>query len=66
MKCEKCGFIPNPGDQICINCGAKLSLTNADVPEIEEIKEPVKKNNKKYIIGIILGIIVAIILNKKK
>ena len=63
MKCDKCGFIPNPGDQICINCGAKLSTINAVVTEIgEEVKLEEKKDNKKLIFIIIGGIIILIII----
>lgn len=64
MRCEKCGFEPNPGDQVCINCGAKLSVINAIVPEIEEIKnnEDTNKDNKKLIIMTSLGIIALIII----
>lgn len=63
MKCEKCGFIPNPGDQICIKCGAKLSLVNAVMPEIEEVSiEQEKRVNKKFIIGVIAGIVILILI----
>ena len=64
MKCEKCGFVPNPGDQVCINCGAKLSVINAVVPDVEETleKKPEKtSDNKKLIIGTILGVVVFVI-----
>lgn len=62
MKCDKCGFIPNPGDQVCINCGAKLSLINAVVPELETVNVPdEKKSNKKLVIGAIIGIVVLIV-----
>lgn len=45
MKCEKCGFECNPGDQICINCGNKLPLTNiATVAEIENMNSAISSN----------------------
>lgn len=63
MKCEKCGFIPNPGDTVCINCGAKISMMNAIVPEVETLQvEEVKKDNKKFIIGIVVGIVLLILI----
>lgn len=63
MKCDKCGFVPNPGDQICINCGAKLSLQNVVIPEVEKVEVPVeKKYNKKLIIIISSASVLAIIL----
>jgi uncharacterized membrane protein YvbJ len=63
MRCEKCGYVPNPGDQICINCGAKLSLDNAIVPEVEiQTQEENIKDNKKFIIIISLGILALIIV----
>lgn len=64
MKCDNCGFIPNPGDQICINCGAKLSLANAVVPGIEKVKnEPIEKNNiTRLIIIISLGILLLAVI----
>lgn len=63
MKCEKCGFIPNPGDQVCINCGTKLSVINVVVPEVEKIKiEDNKKHNIIFIILLALGIIMVIIV----
>lgn len=64
MKCEKCGFVPNPGDQVCINCGAKLSVINAVVPDVEEITaKTVEKtgNNRKLIMVTIFGVVVLII-----
>lgn len=58
MKCDNCGFIPNPGDTICMKCGARLSSKNAIVPGLEKIEETYKKsNNTKLIVGIILGIV---------
>ncbi len=61
MKCEHCGFIPNPGDQICMNCGAKLPAINAVVPEVEKvISHEEKKDNKKNIILTILSILFAV------
>ncbi len=62
MKCDKCGFVPNPGDQICMNCGAKLSLLNAVLPDVEEVKIETKKNNKKIIIISVIGIVALIII----
>lgn len=65
MKCNKCGFIPNPGDQICMNCGAKLSADNAIVPGVETIEEKeniTQKNNKKIIVAILIGLIVLIFI----
>lgn len=47
MKCEKCGFTPNPGDTICINCGAKLSDVNAIVSGLEKIQMSDDKNSEK-------------------
>ncbi len=60
MKCANCGFTPNPGDQICMNCGAKLSLYTP-----EEIKPEVvetKKKDQKFLIFLIGGIILGIII----
>ena len=51
MKCEKCGATPNPGDQVCMNCGANLSFENAIVPTIP-----------LYVIGVILGVLLIIFL----
>ena len=63
MKCEKCGYAVNPGDQICINCGAKLSLNNLIMPEVENIPiESEKKDNKKIIIITIGAIVIAIVI----
>ncbi len=64
MRCEKCGFIPNPGDQVCINCGAKLSIIASSLaPEVSKIQvEEEKKDYKKLIIGVSGGIIVLIIV----
>ena len=63
MKCDKCGFIPNPGDQVCINCGAKLSTVNAYVPEIEKTLEPnPKKEDRKVLIYSIASILIAIVI----
>ena len=65
MKCEKCGYTPNPGDQICINCGAKLSISSTLIPEVDIPKEEEKpKKDKKHLILIftILGIIISIIV----
>ena len=49
MKCDNCGYKVNPGDQICINCGAKLSLNNTYMPEVGE-NYPKEENNKKAIL----------------
>ena len=49
MKCDNCGYKVNPGDQICINCGAKLSLNNTYMPEVGE-NYPKEENNKKFLI----------------
>lgn len=57
MKCDKCGFETNPGDQICINCGSKLSLNNISNDVYKHV-DSVKKeestsksgDNKKIII----------------
>lgn len=64
MKCDKCGFETNPGDQICINCGSKLSLNNIsnDVyKHVDSVKkeESTSKNgdNKKIIIFTSIGIL---------
>lgn len=46
MKCDKCGFNVNVGDQICINCGQKLSVKNAIIPEIDKVQTEVV--NKRY------------------
>ncbi len=63
MKCEKCGATPNPGDQVCINCGAKLSLDNAVVSRVESIPVEEKKSRKPlYIIGGIILVIVIIVV----
>ncbi len=63
MKCDNCGFTPNPGDQICINCGAKLSIINAVVPEVDVIESKNDtKNNKKIIIISIIGVLLFIIV----
>lgn len=63
MKCDNCGFDTNPGDQICINCGAKLSVANQMMPKVEEnpTKEEKKQYNKAFIYTII-GIVVSIII----
>ena len=63
MKCEKCGFIPNPGDQVCINCGAKLSVKNAVMQGLEtvEVEKENKKSNKN-IIFLIIGIVFILII----
>lgn len=66
MKCEKCGFTPNPGDQICMKCGSKLSFKNAVMPGLEEIELGTTKNNKPkigiYITGILFVIIIIFVI----
>ena len=62
MKCEKCGFVPNPGDQICINCGAKLSLKNAVIPEVEKVEFESEKKDYKKLILVVSGIIILAII----
>lgn len=65
MKCDKCGFTPNPGDQICMNCGAKLSSDNATILGVDAFrsdKEKEKKNNMMILIFTILGIIILAII----
>ncbi len=61
MKCDKCGATTNPGDQICINCGAKLSIENMIMPEVEKVNNiPNKKEISKetlYIVIAVLGVI---------
>lgn len=63
MKCKNCGFEVNPGDQICMNCGAKLSVENTVLPEVEKIPKPTKncKNNIPTIILITIVILIIII-----
>lgn len=60
MKCEQCGFIPNPGDQVCINCGAKLSIKNAVMPGVETINIEKNMNNNKKIIPLLVSIIIVL------
>ncbi len=69
MKCDKCGFEVNPGDQICINCGSKLSEVNMVYPNLETEKKSKKiKNVKKrntilfYILSVILLLIILLII----
>ncbi len=63
MKCDKCGATPNPGDQVCINCGAKLSLDNAIVRNVESVPAQTKKSHKSlYLIGGIILVIVIIVV----
>lgn len=68
MTCEKCGSKTNPGDQICMNCGAELSLNNVIVPNVdltitmEESKDPNKKEQKKFLIYCTIGVIALILL----
>ena len=62
MKCDKCGFTPNIGDQVCMNCGAKLSSSNASMPGVEAFKikeENINKSNKSLIVVFtVIGIII--------
>ncbi len=64
MKCERCGFIPNPGDQICMICGAKLSVKNAVMPGLEKvsIEKNSKSKNTKLIILLVGGIILLAVI----
>lgn len=68
MKCEKCGFQTNPGDQICINCGAELGINNILIPEVDytftnlENKKTEKESSKKFITTCIIGVIIFIIV----
>lgn len=65
MKCDKCGFTPNLGDQVCMNCGAKLSSDNALILGVDAFKleeEKVKKNNILIVIFTVLGIIIISII----
>ena len=62
MKCDKCGFVPNPGDQICINCGAKLSLKNVVIPEVEKVEAEEEKKDYKKLVLIVSGIIILAII----
>ena len=57
MKCDKCGFNINPGDQVCMNCGAKLSLYVE--PENSSLKND-KKSKYKYLALIIGGILLIV------
>ena len=59
MKCENCGFMANPGDQVCMNCGAKLSLYASE--ENSSLKNN-KKNNSLFVLLLVGGIILAIVL----
>ena len=61
MKCDKCGFNTNPGDQICINCGAKLNLNNYSPEIVQKTEEIVKKDNKKVLIISIISVILGIL-----
>lgn len=63
MKCDKCGNPVNAGDQVCMNCGARLSTSNAIYKELEHLEKKETKKNKS-ILFLILGIvfILAIIL----
>lgn len=65
MKCDKCGYDVYPGDQICMNCGAKLSLNNSVIPELHDLVTPKSDKSKKniyIIIGTLVGILLLIFL----
>ena len=65
MKCNKCGGEIHPGDQICMTCGAKLSLDNTIMPEVDNINNVSSKpssGNKKKILIIISSILIIIII----
>lgn len=62
MKCDKCGFTPNIGDQICMNCGAKLSIENSSMPGVDAFKNTYQKTEKKKNIKIITLTILGIII----
>ncbi len=68
MKCDKCGYVTHPGDQVCINCGAKLSLAHSIIPEdnlgIRKKEEEKTLNEKDYrfLIVCILGVVIVILL----
>lgn len=63
MKCEKCGFEPFEGDQVCINCGAKLSINVVNNNDIKDNKVIIEENNKnKRAIYITIGAIIVLII----
>ena len=63
MKCDKCGYKVNPGDQVCINCGAPLSQLNAIIQEVDGVYKPVEeKTSKKWVLFIILGVLLFIVV----
>ncbi len=69
MKCEHCGYITHPGDQVCINCGENLSLLHSMMPGIDEQKKQEKKletkKNVRFLfisIGIVLVFILSIVI----
>lgn len=68
MKCDKCGFTTNPGDQVCINCGSKLSLSNLvsdgykEVNTIINTESEKKTINKKIIIFTSIGVLILILV----
>ena len=66
MRCEKCGYETHPGDQICINCKAKLSLAHSYVPGIDKIVEietvVEKKKNIRFAIFCAIGVFFLMLL----
>ena len=63
MKCDKCGYQVNPGDQVCINCGAPLSSENAIIPEVDGVyMTKSEKKNRTWLIFVILGVILFIVI----
>lgn len=66
MKCDKCGFSTNLGDQICINCGATLSLDHALSKVDQRMSIPEEKSSKKIrifsILGVLLGVLIAFLI----
>ena len=64
MKCSKCGGEIYPGDQICMHCGAKLSIDNVVSSVVEEVinETKPKKANKWFVLLIILGVLILIII----
>lgn len=66
MKCDKCGFIANEGDRVCINCGAELRVQGDNGLSLKKIEynDKTKKNFRivYYIIGTLLFILVVVLL----
>ncbi|MDE6285274.1 MAG: hypothetical protein K2M17_05965 [Bacilli bacterium] len=63
MKCENCGYVVNPGDQVCIHCGAKLSVANAIMPEVgETVSTNAKNSNRRIFVWTLLGIVVLVVI----